>query len=82
MIATSSHLDYPWGTNPRVQNSMLTLDTGNEVEFNMLYLIMFDSTPGSGNGNNFEPRKRYRAPCARTKKREGKRGILAFGTNI
>ena len=43
---------------------------------------MFNSNPVSGNGDNSEPRKRYRAVRARTKKREEKMKILAFGPNL
>ena len=55
---------------------------GPKIDFNMLPFIMFDSTPISGHGNNFERCKRYIVPFDRTKKIEEIRRILAFGTNI
>ena len=55
---------------------------GPEVKFNMLPFTMLDCTSGSGHRNNPEPHKRYRAPCDRTKKIEGKRRILALSPNI
>ena len=58
---------------PRIQTSVLPRDTDSEVEFNMPPFTMFNSMPGSVNGNIFELCKRYRSPRARTKKIEGKR---------
>ena len=48
----------------------------------MLTFIMFNYTPGFGHGNNFEPCKQYRAPCAQNKKEKEKRRNLNFGPNV
>ena len=58
--------------------SVLQRDSGSEIRFNMLPFIMFDSTPISGHGNNFELCKRYRAPRARTQKRARKGGFWSL----
>ena len=46
---------------------------GPEVQFVMLTFIMFGYTYGQGHGYILEPCKQYITPCARTKKREGKK---------
>ena len=48
----------------------------------MIPLIIFDSMHGSGIRNIFKACKCYRVPCARTKKKNKKRRILAFGRNL
>ena len=66
MFAMRYHLEYPRFTNPRIQNIVLPWYMGPAVELNMLPSIMFGSTLFLGHGNNFEPRKWYRAPSAQT----------------
>ena len=61
---------------------MLPRDTGSEVEFNILPLIMFDSTPGSDMEIISNPINGMDHPVLKLPKRDGKMRILDFSPNL